>query len=1098
MKTSKRILATFAMAALACSAGSLAADKAANDKPDPREALWGGLEFRSIGPAITSGRIVDLAVDPSNAAHWIVASAAGGVWATSNAGNTWTPVMDDQGSWSIGTVTFAPSDPMVVWVGSGENNIQRVVGYGDGVYKSIDGGKTFTNMGLGKSEHIGKILVDPRDANVVWVAAQGPLWAPGGDRGLYKTTDGGKTWNKVLAISENTGVTDIAMDPRNPDVVYAAAWQRRRHVWTMVSGGPESSIYKTTDGGKSFRKITKGLPKEELGRAALAISPQQPDVVYAMVEAANGKGGFFRSSDRGETWEKRSGTATSGNYYTELFTDPHRMDRIFSVDTFLQVSDDGGSSFHEVGEDNKHVDNHVVWVDPARDGHYLVGCDGGLYETFDAAKNWHFFANLPVTQFYHVAVDDSAPFYRVYGGAQDNFTLGGPSRTGSANGILNQDWQMVSTGDGFQPRVETGNPDIVYAMVQYGVLMRVDRKTNEATYIQPLTEPGEPTLKWNWDSPYIVSPFSPTRLYFGANKLFRSDDRGDNWRAISPDLTRQLDRNQLPVFGKVLPADTVGKNSGTSFYGAIVALSESRLKEGLLYAGTDDGLIQISEDGGANWRKVDGIHGVPRLAFVRKVEPSRHSLDVVYAAFDNAKNGDFTPYLYKSSDRGKSWASIAANLPARGTVYSFLEDPVDANLLFVGTEFGVYCSQDGGKSWFKLTGGLPSAVQVRDLTLQERENDLVLATFGRGFYVLDDMRPLRNGSARNLDAEATLFPVRPALAYVEEQRLGYRGKGFQGESFFAAANPPFGAVFTFNIKNDLQSLKAARQKREAALAKDNKPIPYPSLDEFRAEANEEPPAYFLVVRDDRGDVVRRIAAPTGKGLHRVAWDLLLPPADPAQLEPPAITNAYSYIPAGPMAAPGKYTVTMEKRVLGKTTPVAGPEPFEVDALAATLLTAPDRQALEQFLRDALALQRAAQGTSKLVGDSLDRIALDKKAIDDSAARDPTLADRARAIEARLRQLQVQLDGDAAIAKRNEPTAPSLVDRSSYIVGVQWTSTSAPTGSSRRQYQLASAELADLLKTLKPLVEVELPAFESGLNAVGAPWTPGRVPEWPLK
>jgi photosystem II stability/assembly factor-like uncharacterized protein len=1089
-------------------AGTAKAEKAAKKKgaeeekkTDPREELYSGLAFRSIGPAITSGRIVDLAVDPTDSTRFFVAAAAGGVWRTENAGVTFTPVFDGAGTSATGAVAIAPSDPMQVWVGTGENNMQRVSAYGDGVYKSIDGGKTFENVGLKRTEHIGKILIDPRDANVVWVAAQGPLWSAGGERGLYKSVDGGKSWSQVLKISDYTGVTDIVFDPRDPDVVYAAAWQRERKVYAMVSGGPESALYKTTDGGKSFRKLTKGLPKVELGRIGLAVSPIDPDVVYLILEAADGESGFFRSTDRGESWSKQSKHSTSGNYYSEIFADPHKFDRVWSVDVFLQVSDDGGKTFREAGETNKHVDNHAVWIDPENRDHLLVGCDGGLYESFDGAATWRFFTNLPLTQFYKVEVDDSEPFYRVYGGTQDNFTLGGPSRTLSANGILSQDWEMLTGGDGFQPRVEPGNPDIAYALVQYGVLIRVDRKTHEETYVAPLPEPGEPPLRWNWDSPLVISPYSPQRLYFAAQKVFVSDNRGDDWRAISGDLTRQLDRNQLPILGKIAKADSVAKNQSTSPYGNIVALAESRLEEGYLVVGTDDGLIQISENAGATWRKLEQFPGIPERAYVRRAEPSRHQKDTIYAAFDNHKMGDFKPYLLKSPDRGRSWSAITKGLPERGNIYAFYEDPVDPELLFVGTEFGLHVSQDGGKSWFALKGGLPTA-QVRDVTVQARENDLVIATFGRGFYVLDDMTPLRrlnsDAAKRRLDSEATLFPVRPALAYVPFQQLGYRGKGFQGENLYAAENPPFGAVFTLHLKSELMTLKKARQEREKELEKANKTPPYPSHDDFRAEAAEEAPKQFLVVRDADGEVVRRLDAPTAKGLHRVAWDLRYPAPNPAKLEPPRIVNAYSFIPQGPMAAPGRFTVSLERRQHGQTRVIAGPEPFEVKTVAATSLTAPDRVALEKFLTDASALRRAALGASALVSEALERIAFAKRALDDSEANDSALADEARAIEKKLKALEITLDGDAAIARRQEPTPPALTDRANYIADVHWSSTSAPTGTAKRQYELASAELAKVLAELKPLVENDLAGLEKKLDSVGAPWTPGRVPVWPQK
>ena len=489
---------------------------------------WSGLRLRPIGPALTSGRIQDIAVDPAKPQRWYVAAASGGVWKTENAGTSWTPVFDGEGSYSIGCVTIDPSNPFTVWVGTGENKSQRSVGYGDGVYRSDDGGKSWKNMGLKASEHIGRILVHPKDSNVVFVAAQGPLWSAGGDRSLYKTTDGGKSWRAVLTVSEHTGATDVVMDPRNPDVLLAATHQRRRHVWTLINGGPESAIYKSTDGGETWRKVTRGLPTEDMGRIGLAISPADPNVVYATVEAANDAQGIFRSTDVGESWEKRSGYVAQGMYYGEIVADPKNPDRVYAIDVFNQVSDDGGKTWRALGEANKHVDNHVIWVDPADTDHLIVGSDGGVYESLDRAATWEFKANLPVTQFYRVAVDDSWPVYYVYGGTQDNNSLGGPSRTLDATGIKNADWFVTWGGDGFHSRVEPGNPNIVYATLQHGVLARYDRKSGEALLIQPQEGKGEAPLRWNWDSPLIISPHSPKRLYFAAQRLFRSDDRGDS------------------------------------------------------------------------------------------------------------------------------------------------------------------------------------------------------------------------------------------------------------------------------------------------------------------------------------------------------------------------------------------------------------------------------------------------------------------------------------------------------------------------------------------------------------------------------------------
>jgi photosystem II stability/assembly factor-like uncharacterized protein len=1055
---------------------------------------WKGLELRSIGPASTSGRVTDMAVLPKDPSTYYVAAASGGVWKTTNAGVTWTPVFDGEGSYSIGCIAIDPYNPSVVWVGTGEFNGQRSVSYGDGVYKSEDGGKSWQNVGLKSSEHIARILIDPLDTNIVYAAAQGPLWSAGGERGLYKTTDGGKTWKAVLTISENTGVSDVVMDPRDPNFLLASAHQRRRHVWTVINGGPESALYRSMDAGATWKKVESGLPKEEMGKIGLAIAPSDPDIVYAIVEAANKAGGLFRSTDRGVTWEKRSDHSTSGQYYSRIFVDPKNPDRVYSVDVFLQVSDDGGKTFRNLGESSKHVDNHVVWIDPSDTRHYRVGCDGGVYESFDRGATWEFKANLPVTQFYRVVVDEASPIYNIYGGTQDNNTLGGPSRTLNVHGITNADWWVTVGGDGFQPRVDPKDPNIIYSEAQYGELVRVDRKNGDSLYIKPQAGKGEDPLRWNWDSPLLISPHSHTRLYFAAQRIFRSDDRGESWKPVSPDLTRRIDRNQLSVMGRIWPADAVAKNSSTSFYGNIVSLSESPRQEGLLYAGTDDGLVQVTEDGGANWRRIERFPGVPDRAYVSRLEPSAHDASAVYAAFDNHKMGDFKPYLLESRDRGRSWVSIAGDLPERGTVYCVVEDPGDKGLLFAGTEFGLFFTRDGGRHWVPLKGGLPT-IAVRDLAIQQRENDLVLATFGRGFYVLDDYTPLRSATAESLQKDAELFPVRDAWAYVPTTPLGVRGKGFQGDAFYAAPNPPFGAVFTYYLKEELKTRKALRHEREKKTIKEGGTPPYPSAEELRAEAAEEDPTLVLTVSDADGNVVRRLTAPGKAGIGRAAWDLRFPPSNPTDTPKPDPANVFQDAPTGPLCVPGKYTVSLAKRMDGKLTQLAGQAPFEVVAIGTSSLAAADGAALAAFERKTARLQRAALGAVSAAKDAQKRLGQIKQALLDTPAADAGLQDRARSIESRLREILVALDGDRVLAGRNEPTPPSISDRIGYIVNAQWTSTSAPTQTSRDAYALAAADFQGELEKLRKLLDGELKALEDQMEAAGAPWTPGRLPAW---
>ncbi len=1058
-------------------------------------ATFQGLKFRSIGPALTSGRVGDFAVDPADRSRYYVAVASGGVWKTNNAGTTFTPVFDDQGSYSIGCVALDPNNPGVVWVGTGENNSQRSVAYGDGVYRSDDGGKSWKNMGLRRSEHIGKILVDPRNPTVVYAAAQGPLWGPGGERGLYKSTDGGQSWKAVLTIGDNTGVSDIAFDPRNPDVLYATAYQRRRHVWTLINGGPESGLYKSTDAGATWNKLTSGLPAGDVGRIGIAVSPVTPDVVFAVVEASGKAGGFFRSSDRGATWEKRSEYLPGGpQYYSEIFCDPKNADRVYSMDVFLMVTDDGGKTFRRLGELSKHVDNHAMWIDPANTSYYLVGCDGGIYESFDRGATWNFKSNLPVTQFYRVTVDNAAPFYNVYGGTQDNFTLGGPSRTRSVSGITNSDWYVTVGGDGFVSAVDPEDPNIVYSESQYGGLVRYDKRSGELTGIKPQERKGEEPLRWNWDSPLLVSPHKHTRLYFAANRLFRSDDRGDSWTPVSPDLTRQIDRNQLPVMGKIWPADAVAKNSSTSFYGNVTALTESPVKEGLLYAGTDDGLVQVSEDGGAQWRKVEKFPGVPEQAPVSCVAASLHSPGRVFAAFDNHTMADFRAYLLRSDDAGRSWASIKGNLPDSGMVYCVAEDHVDPNLLFAGTEFGVYFTIDGGGHWTRLKGGLPT-IAVRDMAIQRRENDLVLGTFGRGLYILDDYSPLRQVTTAALEGGPLLMPVKDAPMYIQSTPLGLSGKAFQGEAMFTAPNPPFGAVFTYSLKSAPRTLKQIRQEAEKEAYTKGQVPPYPTPQQLRMEDDEETPAVILSVRDEAGNVVRRINGPVEKGFNRAAWNLRYAPPTPVRLPAAPVEDPFADPDPGRLAMPGNYSVTLSQRVNGVETVLGGPQQFKAVVHSTATLPAADRAALAAFQQKVSSLQRAVLGAANFAEELKSRVGLLRRALEQTPGAPLALHGDLRSADSALNSLVRTLRGDQSLRSRNENTLPSLEERVQTIVDDQWQSSSAPTATHREIYRTVSEELKPVLARLRQLVDIDIRGIETSLEQAGAPWTPGRVPVW---
>ncbi|HEV7698747.1 MAG TPA: hypothetical protein VGO43_00815, partial [Pyrinomonadaceae bacterium] len=838
----------------------------ATPTPDPAgSAAYAGLKFRSIGPAVTSGRVNAFAVDPTNNSRYYVAVASGGVWKTVNNGTTWTAVFEGEGSYSIGAIALDPKNPSTVWVGTGEYNSQRSVGYGDGVYRSDDGGKSWKNVGLKTSEHIGRIVIDPRDSNVVFVAAQGPLWSPGGERGLYKTIDGGKTWKAVIPGTENTGATDVVIDPSNPDVMYAATWQRRRHFFTLINGGPESAMYKSVDSGNTWTKLRSGLPPGDLGRIGLAVSPVDTNVVYATVEATGTASGIFRSNDRGATWERTSPSIAQPMYYAQIVADPKNVDRIYIPNVIFQVSDDAGRTQRPLGERLKHVDNHAIWVDPQYTDHLLVGCDGGIYESFDRGSNWNFKSNLPIAQFYDVDVDNNVPFYHVYGGTQDNNSLGGPARTRNASGIVNSDWYATNGGDGFHSVVDPTDSNIVYAESQNGGIVRFDKRTGDRVSIDPIEGKGVESQRYNWDTPFIISPHSHTRLYFAGHKLFKSDNGGDDWTVISGDLTRRLDRNALPVMGKIWGPDAIEKNVSTALYGNASALSESPKKAGLIYVGTDDGLIQVTEDDGKTWRKIDKFPGVPDMSYVARVLASRYDENTVYALLNNHQNGDFKPYILKSMDKGRTWTSITSKLPERGSLYAIAEDHVDPNLLFVGTEFGLYFTQDGGTRWVQLKGNLPT-IAIRDIAVQRIENDLVLATFGRGFYVLDDYSPLRTAKKEALTQNPSmLLPVKDALMY---NRANTSFAGSQGASFYTAPNPAYGATFTYFLKEAPKTLKQKRQDAEKEAEKKKQPFHYPSIDELRTESEETPPAVVLTISDSDGKIVRRMTAPAGAGLQR--------------------------------------------------------------------------------------------------------------------------------------------------------------------------------------------------------------------------------------
>ena len=1051
-----------------------------------------GIPLRNIGPALTSGRVSDFAFHPGKTQSFYVSMASGGLWKTENNGITWTALFENEGSFAIGVVEIDPENPNIIWVGSGENNAQRSVGFGDGVYKSVDGGKSWKNMGLKDSGHISMIRFHPGDSNTIYVAAQGPLWNSGGDRGLYRSTDGGDSWKRILDIDENTGINEFVIDPADPEVIVASSYQRRRHVWTLINGGPGSGIHKTTNGGISWQKVAGELPSGDLGRIGLAAAPSAPNMIYAIIEADEEGKGIYRSTDFGESWEKRSDHLTSSpQYYNELYVDPQNPERVYSVDTFTHVSEDGGKSWNKISFRNRHVDDHALWIDPSNTTHLYIGGDGGVYESWDRGQLWRHVRNLPVTQFYRSTPDNDSPFYNVCAGTQDNFTLCGPSRNTMTDGITNADWSVAQFGDGFKAQIDPTDANIIYAQAQYGSLGRFDRITGERLQITPMPGSEENNYNWNWNAPLIISPHDNHRLYYGAERLFRSDNRGESWVAVSGDLSRGIDRNKLDVMGRVWSVDAIAKNVSTSTYGALIAVDESPLLEGLIYAGTDDGLIHVTSDGGGSWSTLDSFRDVPDMSLVEDIISSFHDVDVAYAIIDNHKRGDYKPYVLKTENRGKSWALISNDLPERGTAHTIIEDHLDPNLLFVGTEFGLFFSNDGGTSWNEMTS-LPT-IAVRDLEIQRREGDLVVGTFGRGIYILDDYSPLRSGSDEL--NKPSLFQVRDAWLYVPDSRRGWGGKGDWGVGRYTADNPPYGAVFAYYLPEDLQSLKDKRRKIEKEREKEDGDNPYPSWDQLRQEDREEAPSITLTVRDASGNVMQRISAPAGKGFHRVAWNMRYPAPDPVELEPSTDFAPWESPPQGPMALPGTYTVTMAKRVKGELVDLSAAQSFELKPLFEGGLVTEDRQALLDFEMQSNDLYRAIMGANEARSEMQDRIDHLLKAAADTPASSETQAQALRALNSRMQDLKVRFSGDSTISSRAEPVPMSLNNRINNIVGGHWDSQSAVTDNYRDSYRIADQQFRQALAELQAIA-ADLAEVEAELQAEGAPWTPGRIPEWP--
>ena len=1017
-------------------------------------ALVSTLSMRSIGPAVMSGRIVDIAVASSHGSRggelgtvFYIAAASGGVWKTTNGGMSWRPVFDDQDVGSIGAVEVAPSNSEIVWVGTGEDNNQRSVSYGNGVYKSTDGGATWTNMGLGTSQQVGRIRVHPKNPDIVWVASMGPMWAAGGERGVFKTTDGGRTWRSVLTVDQYTGAADVILDPSNPDIVYAATHQRERRAFNYVGGGPGSGIWKSVDGGETWTRLSAGLPTSDMGRIGLDVSQAHPTTVYAVIEGS--EQGVYRSDDAGASWRKMSDIASIPWYFGEIRVDPRDPNTVYHLGVQLQVSHDGGATWERTGR-GPHSDHHSLWINPENPAHIINGNDGGLYVSRDRGETWDFSVNLPVSQFYALGLDMAEPFFGIAGGLQDNSTWGGPSRTRSNDGIYNSDWYAMAGGDGFYAAIDPTDPTIAYVESQGGVILRYDRRTGDRKGIQPQAPEGEPSYRFNWSAPIKISPWDHNTVYFAANYLFKSTNRGDAWTVLGEDLTRNIDEDSLPLMGKVQASDAVALHQGVVDFSTISDIDVSTLERGLLITGSDDGVVAISTDDGQSWNRQMRFPGVPDTAYVSKVRLSRHDASVMYVTFDNHRSNDFKPYVIKSTDGGRNWTNITHNLPDFGNVRAFAEHHANPNLLFVGTEMAVYTSTDGGGSWTRIRGGMPT-VRVDDLAIHPRDNALVVATHGRGFWILDDLAPLEHLADAKAAEAAYLVPVKSEWLITPD---GSPTSGTHAARDYAGANPPMGTTVSYMLKAPARDMK-------------------------------------LEITTPSGEVVRTLEAPSSAGLHHVLWDFRMDApysGPPQERQAPQGFGGFGGFGAtgGALVVPGQYTARLT--VGGATqertfTVKKDPELRLTDAQLVEL-----RNVRLHQLRLNAKLTMAIRQSDEL----REQISQAKTALAGAGAPAST-TQMANDLERDLNDIRTKLGagGGGGFGGGGSSDGPrSIRTLLGYAGGVN-RANAMPTEQEMQALELVPARLEAEVARLNAMVGERMPAFFSALDAAGVPWTPGR-------
>jgi len=1080
---------TFALLALALGAPAEA-------QQTDLAAATAALEWREIGPTIMGGRVADLAVVESDPSTFYVGTATGGVWKTLNGGTSFESLFDDQPTASIGDVTVAPSNPNVVWVGTGEPQNRQSSPWGMGVFRSTDAGRTWRHLGLENTHHIARIVVHPRDPDVAYVAAVGHLWGPNPERGVYRTTDGGATWELVLFVDEDTGAIDLAMDPGDPRTVFAAMYQRRRTLWGFNGGGPGSGIYRTANGGASWEELTQGLPEGDKGRIGLDIYRGDGNIVYALVEAdarvpgqgfgggggdrGDAKQGVYRSTDRGESWEHLSTTNNRPMYYSQIRIDPNDPERIYLGGSDLFMSSDGGRNFTDEAADEVHLDHHALWIDPSDSDHLIVAGDGGVSVSWDRSETWRQLRSLPIAQFYEIGVDMREP-YHVCGGLQDNGSWCAPSNTWSSTGIRPKHWYNVSGGDGFFTVMHPTLP-IMFAESQNGNLRRVDLRTMESVRMRPEERPTvgedgeeeEPEYRWNWNSPVVLSSHDPNTVYYGGNHVFRSTDLGMTWEVISGDLTKDIDRSTLEIMGVAGTEPMLSPHDGTSTFGNLVALAESPLDPDVLYAGSDDGNLQVTRDGGATWTNIaPNMPGLPEQTYITRIVASHADAGTVYAAGDNHRNDDFAPYVYVSSDYGTSWRRITSGLPGGWSVNALAQHPRAANVLFTGNEIGVYFSIDAGASWHPLRNGLPT-VPVDDIVVHPRDNDLVIGTHGRGIWIMEDITPIERLTPQVLAADAHLFPVRPAVSYTRYDPQEWPAGVWQAD------NPDQGARIRYHLGTPARGAAVAEQGEAGGNGSptgNGSPAGNgsgPMADDGRGSAQEAPDTgVTITLFDAGGTAVRELDGAGDVGLHEVVWDFRHEPA----YESEGGGGFFGGGGEGPKVLPGTYTARLDVPGAGSSD-----TPVEVRLDPRVEIDRADLMARQEAMMRSFSLAKPVYEAGQAVNRIRRQLTDAQRRVEEHADAPETLTDEIDAISEALDEVNDDL-GDArqgaGVRGRLEdahvrPTADQL-----WLIERGW------------------EMLPGAIERLNGLITDRVPALYDAMNEAGIRPDPGEPVEVPV-